>query len=103
MAPAIVNDVTASNSLPNKTTPQTTNNTTQTVLKTPLPNPSLQVTVDHSLKQQEAPIYAPAQGEILLHIKATGVCGYDVPFHRSSRRTLTHHIAPISTSGKQVE
>jgi L-iditol 2-dehydrogenase len=84
MAPAIVNDVTESNSLPNKTTPQTTNDTTQTVLKTPLPNPSLQVTADHSLKQQEAPVYAPAQGEVLLHIKATGVCGYVVPFARSS-------------------
>jgi L-iditol 2-dehydrogenase len=84
MAPAIVNDVTESNSLPNKTTPQTTNDTTQTVLKTPLPNPSLQVTADHSLKQQEASVYAPAQGEVLLHIRATGVCGYVVPFARSS-------------------
>jgi len=44
-------------------------------IKTPLPNPSLQVTADHNLKLQEAPVYAPAKGEVLLHIKATGVCG----------------------------
>jgi len=44
-------------------------------IKTPLPNPSLQVTADHNLKLEEAPVYAPAKGEVLLHIKATGVCG----------------------------
>lgn len=48
----------------------------QTLLSTPLPNPSLQVTADHQLKQVEAPVYAPGHGEVLLHIKATGVCGY---------------------------
>jgi L-iditol 2-dehydrogenase len=47
----------------------------QTIIKTTLPNPSLQVTADHNLKLQEAPVYAPAKGEVLLHIKATGVCG----------------------------
>lgn len=45
------------------------------VLSTPLPNPSLQVTADHNLKQEDAPVYAPGYGEVLLHIKATGVCG----------------------------
>jgi hypothetical protein len=45
-------------------------------ISTPLPNPSLQVTADHNLKQVEAPVYAPGIGEVLLHIKATGVCGY---------------------------
>jgi L-iditol 2-dehydrogenase len=45
-------------------------------LPTPLPNPSLQVTADHRLKQVDAPVYAPAAGEVLLHIKATGVCGF---------------------------
>lgn len=44
-------------------------------ITTPLPNPSLQVTADHNLKQVEAPVYAPGVGEVLLHIKATGVCG----------------------------
>jgi L-iditol 2-dehydrogenase len=50
----------------------------RTTIKTPLPNPSLQVTADHNLKQQDAPVYAPAKGEVLLHIKTTGVCGYIV-------------------------
>jgi hypothetical protein len=46
-----------------------------TMLKAPLPNPSLQVTPDHQLKAVEAPVFAPKAGEVLLHIKATGVCG----------------------------
>ena len=49
--------------------------TQKPTIKTSLPNPSLQVTADHNLKLQEAPVYAPAKGEVLLHIKATGVCG----------------------------
>lgn len=44
--------------------------------KLPLPNPSLQITADHNLKQVEAPVYQPGRGEVLLHIKATGICGY---------------------------
>ena len=49
---------------------------TQRRIKAPLSNPSLQVTADHKLKQVEAPVYEPGEGEVLLHIKATGVCGY---------------------------
>jgi hypothetical protein len=48
----------------------------QTTTSTRLPNPSLQVTADHNLKLVEAPIYAPRKGEVLIHIKATGVCGH---------------------------
>lgn len=44
-------------------------------LAAPLPNPALQVTADHNLKAIEAPVLAPKRGEVLLHIKATGVCG----------------------------
>lgn len=40
------------------------------------PNPSLQVTPDHQLKQTEAPVLSPLNGEVLVHIKATGICGY---------------------------
>ncbi|MBE3044701.1 hypothetical protein IMZ48_19495 [Candidatus Bathyarchaeota archaeon] len=40
------------------------------------PNPSLQVTADHRVLMAEAPVHAPGPGEVLLHIKATGVCGY---------------------------
>lgn len=46
------------------------------IIATPLPNPSLQATADHRLKQVEAPVYAPKKGEVLLQIKATGICGY---------------------------
>ena len=46
-------------------------------LKAPLPNPSLQVTADHNLKAVDAPVFAPKAGEVLLHIKATGICGYE--------------------------
>ena len=38
-------------------------------------NPSLQVTADHRIKMVDAPVYRPARGEVLLHIKATGICG----------------------------
>lgn len=44
-------------------------------LETPLPNPSIQVTADHQLKKEDAPVYAPEAGEVLVHVKATGVCG----------------------------
>ncbi|KAH8626288.1 hypothetical protein IG631_18306 [Alternaria alternata] len=70
MAPALAPESTSSNAKPTATT--------QATIKTPLPNPSLQVTADHNLKLQEAPVYAPKRGEVLLHIKATGVCGYEV-------------------------
>jgi hypothetical protein len=43
-----------------------------------LPNPALYVTADHNLKQEAAPVLHPAKGEVLLHIKATGVCGYKI-------------------------
>lgn len=46
------------------------------IIHTPLPNPSLQVTADHRLKQVDAPVYAPKRGEVLLQVKATGICGY---------------------------
>ena len=40
-------------------------------------NPSLQVTADHKLKMVDAPILKPGKGEVLLHIKVTGICGYE--------------------------
>jgi L-iditol 2-dehydrogenase len=38
-------------------------------------NPSLQVTADHRIEILEAPIERPGPGDVLLHIKATGICG----------------------------
>ncbi|KAJ9301144.1 hypothetical protein DTO271G3_1279 [Paecilomyces variotii] len=51
----------------------------------PYRNLSLQVTPDHQLKLVDAPIYQPGPGEVLLHIKATGVCGSDIHFWKSGR------------------
>lgn len=55
------------------------------VIRAPLPNPSLQVTADHQLKAAEAPVYAPGRGEVLVHVKVTGICGSDVHFWKSGR------------------
>ena len=41
-----------------------------------LTNPSLQVTAEKTIKLVEAPIRKPQFGEVLLHIKTTGICGY---------------------------
>lgn len=76
MSPAIVLDSSADQAVPVETLTRTADETAHITIKAPLPNPSLQVTADHRLKQQEAPVYAPRKGEVLLHIKATGVCGY---------------------------
>lgn len=76
MCPSLVSDQSASATVPTKSPYQTSNGTSRRTLTVPLPNPSLQVTADHKLKQENAPVYAPNRGEVLLHIKATGVCGY---------------------------
>ncbi|RAH69165.1 putative alcohol dehydrogenase [Aspergillus aculeatinus CBS 121060] len=55
------------------------------LLSPPFPNPSLQVTADHKLKYVPAPVYAPQRGEVLLHIKATGICGSDIHFWKTGR------------------
>ncbi|KAH4035466.1 hypothetical protein HBH92_016780 [Parastagonospora nodorum] len=65
--------------------PNSTNNMQRQIISTPLANPSLMVTADHNLKQEEAPVYAPGKGEVLLHIKATGVCGSDIHFWKRGR------------------
>jgi L-iditol 2-dehydrogenase len=49
---------------------------TNGVLKTSHKNPSLKVTADHQIKMEEAPVRQPGPGEVLLHVKATGICGY---------------------------
>ncbi|KPM37563.1 L-arabinitol 4-dehydrogenase [Neonectria ditissima] len=59
--------------------------TARETLQAPLPNPSLQVTADHNLKAVDAPVYAPRTGEVLVHVKATGICGSDVHFWKTGR------------------
>ncbi len=70
-------------------------------ISTPLPNPSLQVTADHNLKQEDAPVYAPGHGEVLLHIKATGVCGFVTPSIVTT--PPLKYAGPTSISGEQEE
>lgn len=48
-------------------------------------NPSLVVTADHTLKIEDAPILEPGPGEVLLHVRATGICGSDIHFWRHGK------------------
>jgi L-iditol 2-dehydrogenase len=48
-------------------------------------NPSLVVTADHQVKMREAPMHEPDAGEVLLHVRTTGICGSDVHFWRHGR------------------
>ena len=59
--------------------------TPKPTLTTALPNPSLQVTADHNIKLVETPVYAPQRDQVLLQIKATGICGSDLHFWKSGR------------------
>ncbi|PMD36494.1 GroES-like protein [Hyaloscypha variabilis F] len=43
-------------------------------------NPSLQVTASRGIEMVEAPMEKPGHGDVLLHIKTTGICGSDVHF-----------------------
>ncbi|KAI0155583.1 chaperonin 10-like protein [Pestalotiopsis sp. NC0098] len=54
-------------------------------IKTSHPNPSLLVTADHQIKMAEAPVEEPGPGDVLLHIKATGICGSDIHFWKAGR------------------
>ncbi|SPO06983.1 probable xylitol dehydrogenase [Cephalotrichum gorgonifer] len=54
-------------------------------LKTSHANPSLQVTADHKILMAEAPVHSPGPGQVLLHIKATGICGSDIHFWKTGR------------------
>ncbi|CAI7614287.1 hypothetical protein N7533_013350 [Penicillium manginii] len=78
MAPSLLVDQT----IPSAVTPKALS---QTTLKPSHPNPSLQVTADHKLKVVEAPVNAPGHGEVLVHIKATGICGSDIHFWKTGR------------------
>jgi L-iditol 2-dehydrogenase len=74
MAPSIVIDTCTAHEL-NSMLAIRLKSTSPAVIATRQPNPSIQVTPCHQLKRVEAPVYAPGPGEVLLHIKATGICG----------------------------
>lgn len=46
-------------------------------------NPALVVTADQKIKLVEAPINEPGDGEVLIHVKCTGVCGSDIHFWKA--------------------
>lgn len=46
-------------------------------------NPSLQVGKERQIRLVEAPIEEPKEGEALVHIKTTGICGSDVHLWKS--------------------
>ncbi|KAK8247322.1 chaperonin 10-like protein [Phyllosticta capitalensis] len=48
-------------------------------------NPALKATADHQISLNEAPIEEPGPGQVLLHIKATGICGSDIHFWKTGR------------------
>lgn len=69
-------------------------------------NPSLQVTADHKIKMVEAPILRPGPGDVLIHVKATGICGYDSIFLQLLCQILpmlTRRQGQIFTFGERVQ
>ena len=46
-------------------------------------NPSLQVGPNRKINVVEAPIHLPKEGEALVHVKTTGICGSDVHLWKS--------------------
>ncbi|KAK9235053.1 chaperonin 10-like protein [Lipomyces kononenkoae] len=43
------------------------------------------ITANHDIRLEEAPILTPEKGEVLIHIKATGICGSDVHFWKTGQ------------------
>lgn len=58
-----------------------------------MPNPSLVVTTDHQIKLESAPINEPGPSDVLLHVRASGICGSDIHFWRHGK------IGDISIDG----
>lgn len=48
-------------------------------------NPSLIVTSDDQLKLEDTPVRQPGLGEILLHVRMTGICESDIHFWKHGR------------------
>ncbi|RSM18732.1 hypothetical protein CDV31_002452 [Fusarium ambrosium] len=52
-------------------------------IETKLPNLSLQVGPDHELKLVDIPVPSPKHGEVLIKVKAVGICGSDIYFWKA--------------------
>ncbi|KAK6386308.1 hypothetical protein LTS17_001883 [Exophiala oligosperma] len=70
-------------------------------------NPSLYVTPDHDVRVEESPIPPPSPTEVLIHVRATGICGSDLHlWHRGAIGPLTvdhAHILGHEASGVVLE
>jgi L-iditol 2-dehydrogenase len=62
-----------------------TSSSTLPALSDALPNPSLVVTADGQIKLEAAPINEPGPDDVLLHVRATGICGSDIHFWRHGK------------------
>ena len=49
------------------------------------PNPALHVTPAHTLYMSDTPIPTPAPTQVLIHVRATGICGSDLHLWQSGR------------------
>ncbi|RCI16868.1 hypothetical protein L249_2519 [Ophiocordyceps polyrhachis-furcata BCC 54312] len=49
------------------------------------PNPSLVVSADGRVRLEDAPIRDPGPDDVLLHVRATGICGSDIHFWHHGR------------------
>lgn len=55
-----------------------------------VPNPSLLVTADHRIKLEDTPVPTPSSTQVLIHVRASGICGSDIHFwRRGAIGTLT--------------
>ncbi|KAK9427995.1 chaperonin 10-like protein [Lipomyces doorenjongii] len=50
-----------------------------------LPNPALVVTADHRIKMENAPVKNVGPRDVMVHVRATGVCGSDIHFWKSGK------------------
>lgn len=70
-------------------------------------NPSLQVTKDHRIELKEAPVKPPLKGQVLIHVRATGICGSDIHFWKSGSigdlKVLDNCILGHEAAGDVVE
>lgn len=70
-------------------------------------NPSLQVTKDHELELIDSPVNPPLQGQVLVHVKATGICGSDIHFWKEGAigdlKVLDNCVLGHEAAGEIVE
>jgi L-iditol 2-dehydrogenase len=70
-------------------------------------NPSLYVTPDHNIRLEESPIPKPSPTQVLIHVRASGICGSDLHlWHRGAIGPLIvdhTHVLGHEASGVILE